>query len=184
MFLAANAITDENRKKAIFLSSIGGRGYQLLRSLAGNKPMEKSYKDLKALLIGHLNPKPNIIAERYKFYKRERKSDESVSGYLAELIKLSEHCEFGANIDDFVRDKFVCGIAHDGILRKLLAESDLTLDKAKSIALAMEAAAKDCREIQQATSISVDKTSEEKGSGGRVLPRPSAYGGRLFEPKT
>ena len=169
MFLAANAITDENRKRAIFLSSVGGKGYQLLRSLAGNKPMEKSYKDLKALLIGHLNPKPNIIAERYKFYKRERRNDESVSGYLAELIKLSEHCGFGANIDEFVRDKFVCGIANDGILRKLLAEKDLTLDKAKSIALAMEAAAKDSREIQESSSAPVNKISGEKGSGGRCF---------------
>jgi len=70
---------------------------------------------------------------------------------------------------DSNRDKFVCGIANDGILRKLLAEKDLTLDKAKSIALAMEAAAKDSREIQESSSAPVNKISGEKGSGGRCF---------------
>ena len=64
MFLSANGVEDAAKK--------------LLRSLAGNKPGEKSYVDLKTLLTEHLNPKPNIIAERYKFYK---------SKYLAELVK-------------------------------------------------------------------------------------------------
>ena len=120
----------------------------MLRSLADNKPGEKSYDDLKNLLTEHLNPKPNIIAECYKFYKRDRKPEETVSEYLAELMKLSGHCGFGTNISDFIRDRLVCGISDERILQKLLAEKELTLTKAESLAFAMEAALKNSKEIQ------------------------------------
>ena len=58
----ANEITCENRKRALLLSLIGARGYKLIRSLAQNKPNEKSYDELKNLVLDHLQPKPNEIA--------------------------------------------------------------------------------------------------------------------------
>ena len=33
----------------------------------------------------HLHPTPNVIAERYRFYKRDRKNGESVAMYVSEL---------------------------------------------------------------------------------------------------
>ena len=53
----------------------------------------------------HLEPKPNIISQRYAFYKRDRRAGESVKGYMAELRKLSEHCDFGDKLGDNLRDK-------------------------------------------------------------------------------
>ena len=85
--------TDEDRKKALLLSNVGARGYKLIRSLAQNKPTDKSYKELKELLIEHLNPKPNEIAQRYVFYKRDRRIGKTVKDYVAALRKLSEHCK-------------------------------------------------------------------------------------------
>ena len=46
-----------------------------------------------------------------------------------------------------LRDKLVCGMNHKGIQRCLLAEKDLTYDKALEIALTMEAAAKDTKDL-------------------------------------
>ena len=47
-FLEANSIKDESKLRAVFLASMGAATYKLIRSLANNKPKEKSYVDLKA----------------------------------------------------------------------------------------------------------------------------------------
>ena len=48
-----------------------------------------------------------------------------------------------------LRDRLVCGIGDSHIRRKLLAEAKLTYDKAVDIALSVEAADKDARDIQK-----------------------------------
>lgn len=115
-FLDANVISDPVRKRAVLLATIGAETYKLIRALAENKPKEKSYVELKELLTGHLHPKPNVISQRYKFFKRDRNPQESVSDYIATLRKLSEHCSFGATINEHLRDRIVCGINNDKIL--------------------------------------------------------------------
>ena len=150
-FLEANSITDGAKIRAVFLALVGPVTYKLLRSLAGNKPKEKSYEELKALLIEHLDPKPNIITQRYKFYKRERAATESVSEYVAALRKLSEHCNFGDGLNDHLRDRIVCGINNERILQKLLSIKDLDLKTAIDNAVAIEAAMRNTKEMQVRT---------------------------------
>ena len=52
----------------------------------------------------HKNPHRNPIAERFKFNMRNRKADESVSAYVAELQRLSQYCEYGNSLDSMLRD--------------------------------------------------------------------------------
>ena len=42
-FIANQLDGDEDRKKVLLLSHVGARRYKLLRSLAQNKPSEKTY---------------------------------------------------------------------------------------------------------------------------------------------
>ena len=144
----ANGIEEGNRKRALLLSFIGARGYKLLRSLAQNEPTGKVYDELKKLMVDHLNPKPNEIAQRYVFYKRDRRNGESIKDYIAELRKLSEHCNFASTqLEENLRDKFVCGLNDEKIQQKLLATSNLSLKIAIDTAVAMEAAIKSARQI-------------------------------------
>ena len=98
LFLAANDIVDEVKKRSVFLSTVGPRTYKLIRSLANNKPLELTFEALSKLLRDHLQPRPNTIAQRYKFFKRDRLPSETVTEYLAALNSLSEFCEFGGNL--------------------------------------------------------------------------------------
>ena len=50
-----------------------------------------------------------------------------------------------------LRDRLVCGINNPGIQRRLLSEDNLDFKKAYDLALAMEAAAKNSRTLQQAS---------------------------------
>ena len=144
----ANEITAAAKKRALLLSNIGARGYKLLRSLAQNEPTSKTYSELKKLMLDHLHPKPNEIAQRYVFYKRDRRAGESVQGYMAILRKLSEHSNFDNNLHESLRDRFVCGLNDERMQQRLLATKDLTLQIAIDTATAMEAAARRAKQIQ------------------------------------
>lgn len=63
---------------------------------------------------------------------------------MTELRRLDEHCDFGLNLTDALRDRFVCGLHNENIQNRLLKERVLTLTCATEIATSMETAAKDC----------------------------------------
>ena len=55
-----------DKQVSLFLTVVGSRNYALIKSLtAPTLPhvQEKSYEDLKAVLLAHFRPKPLLIAE-------------------------------------------------------------------------------------------------------------------------
>ena len=68
---------------------------------------------------------------------------------MAELHSLAECCNFQQTLDNMLRDRVVCGINEAAIQRCLLAEPRLTLQKAMELALGMESAAQNSKELQQ-----------------------------------
>ncbi|XP_075722156.1 uncharacterized protein LOC142765298 [Rhipicephalus microplus] len=153
-FLIVNKVPDSDKVHA-FLSIIGPRTYGLLKSLAApDLPSGKSFEQLKSLLDAHLAPKPSIIGERAKFYRRAQHEGESLPEYVAELRKLSQSCQFGANLDEALRDRFVCGLLREDVQRVLFTEDDkLTFPRAVERALAMEAARKNVAETRVVESV-------------------------------
>ena len=81
-----------------------------------------------------------MIAQRFHFHCRDQAVGESIAEYVAELRRLSTHCEFGAFLNEALRDRLVCGLRYEGIQRRLLSESKLTLTKALELAQGLEAA--------------------------------------------
>ena len=148
-FFVANDIDNADKKKAILLSSVGGQTYSLMRNLVSpDKPGDKSFDELVALLKEHYNPKPSEIVQRFKFYSRDRKPEETVLDYVVVLRKLAQDCNYGDKLKEMLRDRLVCGIADDRMQRRLLSETDLTFDKALKIAQAIETANKDAKDLQ------------------------------------
>ena len=70
----------------------------------------------------HLDPKPIVIAKRFRFHHQNQREEETMAQYLAELHKLTEHCNFRNNLDEVLRDRLVCGILSVPIQKRLLAE--------------------------------------------------------------
>ena len=55
---------------------------------------------------------------------RDRKECESLLEYLAELHRLTEHCDYSDQLEDMLRDRLVCGVKDERIQQCLLSESD------------------------------------------------------------
>ena len=148
LFFAANDVA-ENKRVAIFLSSVGGKTYSLSRDLlAPDKPSTKSLDELFVALKTHYAPQPIVIAERFYFHKRNQTVNESIADYLAALRQLATHCAFGNFLDDALRDRLVCGLRSSAIQKRLLSEKDLTLTTAVKLAQSMEAADANVTKLQ------------------------------------
>ena len=151
-YFLANEVEDVAKRRALLLSVCGSKTYALARGLLQPaKTAETTFKKIVDTLEKHFSPKPSEIVERYKFHSRNRNEDEGIAAYVAELRKLTEHCNFGETLPEMLRDRLVCGINNKKIQQRLLAEQELTLKKAEEIALGEELAAKHVVDIQSDT---------------------------------
>ena len=92
--------------------------------------------------------------------------------YVADLKKLAAHCNFGANLNEALRDRMVCVLHNVQIQTRLLSEAKLKYSKALEIAVAMETAIRDASELQSEFHLDqsrVDKISENSQTTA-VLP--------------
>lgn len=142
-FFIANGIpaVEEERRRAVLLTVIGSETYSVLRALLSpSKPSETEYGAIIACLKAHFEPGVSPIVARYQFHNCCRAPSESASAFLKRLREASGPCDFGATLDEAIRDRLVCGINNAAMTRRLLGESSLTLKSATDIVLAMESA--------------------------------------------
>ena len=151
-YFEANDIREDaaSKKCAILLNVCGVATYKLFRTLAAPaKPSEVEYADLLKLMTEHVTQKPTVMVEWFRFHFRSQQPGETLTAFVSELRRLSEHCKFEAFREEILRDRLVCGIASGAIQRRLLAEAEgLTLQKALDISRAMEAADANLKTLQ------------------------------------
>ena len=107
--------------------------------------------------------------------------DKSVADFIAEIRRLASACKFGDYLDDALWDQFVCGLRSEGMHKRLLAETTLTLKQAVEIATGMEAAAKHARAsktlIQKQSKLCTQKIVS---TAGRLIINQVAVDSRQF----
>jgi len=120
LYILLNEI-NQHKNKLIFLTLLGNKSYSLMKVLCTpKKPVDKSYDDLKLLLLNYIHPKPNTITERYKFKERKQLSEETIVQFITVLKKMSEHCDFGLTLDNMLRDQLIRGLRDQHIKKKVV----------------------------------------------------------------
>ena len=174
-FFSANTITEDDKKRQVFLTCVGTESFHLMKTLVAPAKLDtKTVAELADLVQAHLDPKSSIIVSRYKFNSCNRKAGEPVADYIVHLRQLAKDCDFKASLNDMLRDQLVCGVNDDRIQLKLLAEKDtLTFENAMELALAMEAASKNakdlCAGIANATVNAVKQGNQSKSPKGKCF---------------
>ena len=51
-----------------------------------------------------------MIVQRFQFNSRSQKDGESIAEFVADLRRISEHCNYKNTLDDMLRDWLVCDI--------------------------------------------------------------------------
>ena len=148
--------------------------------LSPRAPTDVSFNDIVKEISAHLQPTPSETVQRYKFHSRTRRQGESVAAYVAELKKLSQHCNFGTALDGMIRDRLICGVGDEHWQRRLLSEATLTYDTALKLALALEAAEQQVKDMQSLKAAPVHHVSKTWGGGGGRVAIPVS----LAEPES
>ena len=170
-YFIANDVADEGKKRSILLSACGSSTYKLIRSLVEVGQLATTpYSEITKLVAGYYQPILSEIVQRYKFNTRVRASGELIATYVAALRELSEYCNYGDKLHEMLRDRLVCGVNHDTIQRKLLAETDLTYEKAYTLVQAIEASERDTLDLKGS-----------KNSGASLLRLPGVNYSRTFK---
>ncbi|XP_037970155.2 uncharacterized protein LOC119692739 [Plutella xylostella] len=156
MYFVVNDVK-EVLKVPTLIACVGEATYELMVNLCSpNKPKDKSFSELIKLVGDHLQPKPSILAERFRFRQCRQACDVTVSSYVAVLKKMAMNCDFGTTLDDNLRDQFVCGINSDTIRQRLFAEDGISFSKAVQLANTIEAANRDAHAVEAAQRSSAD----------------------------
>nr|XP_034982155.1 uncharacterized protein K02A2.6-like [Zootoca vivipara] len=93
-------------------------------------------------MTSHLAPTATKMSRRVDFYKRQQQAGEPAATFLAELRKLAQHCGF-SNLEESLRDRFVCGLSSSKARRRIIAKEEVTLASALQEAIATEATEKE-----------------------------------------
>ena len=71
--------------------------------------------ELAQALANRYSPTPAESVQRFKFYSRVHRPEESVATFMAELRSLADICNFEGALEDMFGDRLVCGINDAGI---------------------------------------------------------------------
>ena len=115
-----------HRRRAILISVIGGKVYDVLADLCS-----PAYAELTAILKKQFAPKRLAISERYRFHTFLQAESTSVAEFAAQ--RLASTCNFGTHLPEALRDRFVCGLRSRAIQKWLLTE-DVNFERALQIA--------------------------------------------------
>ena len=95
-------------------------------------PGEVTFTVIAEKMTTHFQPAPSEIVQRFRFNTQVCRPHETVAAYISQLKQLAEYCNFGneARLNEMIRDHLVYGIANEKWQQRLLAEDDLSYDKA------------------------------------------------------
>lgn len=163
----ANGVVLDSARRANFFTVCGSRVYEtLLALITPKKASDVTFEEIQSVLTRHFSPKSNEISVSFKFYKRDQKSDESASDYIAQLRKLSSECNF-SDLERMLRDRLVCGMRDDRLQYELLKRDNLRYQDVVDAMLSSESAGRDVRMIQDAAGVNPSTSSP-------CLPAPQA----------
>jgi hypothetical protein len=140
LYFTANNIADAAKKRAILLSSCADATYRRIKDvLFPHMPTDVPFKHICTAVSTHLQPELSEIVQRFRFNTRVRQPHKTIS-IVTQLKHLAQHCNFGDKdrLKEMIRDRLVCGIANEKWQQRLLAEDNLTYDKAYKLLLSLE----------------------------------------------
>jgi len=177
-FLKVNDIESDSKQTSCLIALIGTVTYEVLEGLTfPEKPADMKISALFKTLSLHFEPKRLKIAEQYRFWKHRQGPTQSLADYISEVRKLASTCQFPQEyLQDALTTAFVLGLRDETLSRKLLAEKDLTLDKAIATAQSLQVARRKAHKMVSNTSSPSEGTIDAvHQSSGRKQQSKASY---------
>nr|KAG5689431.1 hypothetical protein BaRGS_012253 [Batillaria attramentaria] len=145
-FLVANAVPDD-RKAQVFLTNQTPAVYKQLANLAAQQNPKTDINDLTMdqiveFMKEQFDPKLFIVRERFKFWSNmEQKPGETLQELAARIRQDAATCDFPSiqdPQDEALRQRFICSVNNEAVLKALFKVKDTELDFAKAVKIAIE----------------------------------------------
>ncbi|KER32896.1 hypothetical protein T265_12735, partial [Opisthorchis viverrini] len=102
---------DEKKFTAYFLHFVGKQAYTLIKNLVyPESPIDISYTALKKKVLQHFKPINFVAAERARFNMLTRSHSQSVRDFVLRLQTQAAKCDYGAQLEEQLRDRLIAGI--------------------------------------------------------------------------
>ena len=166
--IASRLIKQGNEERtATLLACLGPDALEIVDGLNFASDEERTNPDiviqkLETFCIGETNE----TYERYQFNKRNQELNESIDSYVAVLRNLAKTCNYGTLEENLIRDRIVMGIRENSTRKRLLQESELTLNRCIDICRANESTAIQLKAIGNEEDVNVVKKKSVHGSKG------------------
>lgn len=109
-YFEAKGITNEDKKRAIFLTKIDAEAYAVVKKVcAPEKPKDVTLVDIIKKVTEYVKPKTNVTVLRSRFRELTQATEESVTQYVAILRDLATECKF-ASEDEAIKDQLLSGL--------------------------------------------------------------------------
>ncbi|XP_024892276.1 uncharacterized protein LOC112467741 isoform X3 [Temnothorax curvispinosus] len=128
-------IDKSNEIRANLLKNrIGKVGIEAIQNMSFDNMQDRDDMDiLIKKLEEYFNPPKKEVVERYHFFTRSKRQNESIEQYINILKEKAKTCNFNDMTESVIRDKIILD-THDKILRKKFFEAD-DLDLLKLVAI-------------------------------------------------
>ena len=141
-WLIVQDIETEEKRRAALIAEVGPETFATLKDLAFPASVnEKTFDELLELLRNHYKRNRTPMADRLQLHNRKQQENESLTDYIAALKKIASTCDYGAELENRLRDAFLFGVRSPKILNRLLEASqkdNFTWTSVTRLALAME----------------------------------------------
>ncbi|KAI4459841.1 hypothetical protein MML48_6g00007389 [Holotrichia oblita] len=155
----------ESKKIAMFLHVLGDEGYEIYTSFNMKEEDMKQLNYIIDRFDEHFTAKVNITYERYTFFNRNQKENDTYEQYVTVLKNLSNSCRFKDLRHELVKDIFVSGIRDKDAKDILLKTQNLTLEKVLDISRERNIASKHARELNKEEEVNVHYLKKRKERG-------------------
>lgn len=112
------------------MQCLGKQGHKIYRNLKFQTEEDSlTYATVLGKFEEYCNSRKNVTLSQFQFLTARQEEAESFDEFVTRIKSLSEECELGELCDSLVRDVIIIGTNNLRLQEKLLAESDLTLER-------------------------------------------------------
>ncbi|XP_014207718.1 uncharacterized protein LOC106638858 [Copidosoma floridanum] len=128
--LAGYDSTDSEKKACLLLHTMGKLAHEAMQNMQFESESEKmDYDILIKMFDEYFDPPKRETEERYNFYMRRKRNNESVEAYITDLKEKAKSCNFGDLTESLIRDMVILDIKDKHLRQIMFDAKDLDMDK-------------------------------------------------------
>ena len=130
LYVATSRVEDKVQKRALLLHLAGPRVRKTFKKYLDEvKGHAKEIDKAMTCLSNHFEVKKNIPLARLKMLTSKPNPGETINNFVTPLKRLAEHCNYGEEEDNHVRDIVIFHVTNKELKSKFYREESLSLSK-------------------------------------------------------